>query len=170
MIKLTYRIFIFLMLSAGTAYALRTDSDLPMSVTSDKLDFNNKTGITIFTGNVKMDQGTTHLKADKVTVYKQQDGEIEKIVAIGKPAHYSTLPEIGKEVMDAFGKSIEYYPQKKQAVILGDGSIQQGQSVFTAQHIVYDLAKDTLTSIPTKSGGPAKLILQPSKFTQGKPP
>jgi lipopolysaccharide export system protein LptA len=154
--------FFLLSLISLAAYALSSDNDLPMSITSDKLDFNNKTGITIFTGNVKMDQGTTHLRADKVTVYKQPDGEIDKIVALGKQAHYSTLPETGKDVMDAFGNSIEYYPKKKQAIILGDGAIKQGKNIFTAQHIIYDLAKDTLTSIPTK-GSPAKLILHPEE-------
>ncbi|MDF3055285.1 MAG: lptA [Gammaproteobacteria bacterium] len=155
-------------LSSLTTYALSSDSDLPMNVSSDTLDFNSKTGITIFTGNVKMDQGTTHLRADKVTVYKRMDGEVEKIIAVGKQAHYSTQPEEGKDVMDAFGNTIEYYPQKKQAVILGNGSVKQGQNSLNAQHIVYDLAKDTLTSIPTNRREAAKLILYPKNLPGSK--
>lgn len=162
-----YFTFPLLLILSFPTYALSSDSKLPMNISSDTVDFNSKTGITIFTGDVNMDQGTTHLKADKVTVYRHPDGEIQKIIAIGLPAHYRTLPKENDDTMDAYGNTIEYYPDKEQAVILGNGLVQQGKNTFTSPHIIYDLAKETVISRSTSSGGKSQLILQP-KRTSGQ--
>jgi lipopolysaccharide export system protein LptA len=142
--------------------ALSTDRDQPAHFTADKFQTNQKTGITIFTGHVQMDQGSTHLNADKVTVYNGEHGRINKAVAIGLPAHYTTMPDDEKKnrPMNAFGKTIEYYPQERKAVILGDGLVIQGPNRLNGEHIIYEMEKQLVTSLPT---GPIQsvLVLQP---------
>lgn len=154
---------LILLFSAISVYGLQEDSDIPMNITSDRLEFNSKTGITIFTGHVKMDQGMTHLTADKVTVYKRPDGEIEKIIARGNPAHYTTVPESEKPMLEASGDTIEYYPQKSEAIILGNGVIKQGGTVLRGEHLVYDLAQGALTSTPTRPQERTILVIEPQR-------
>ncbi|HVV68781.1 MAG TPA: lipopolysaccharide transport periplasmic protein LptA [Gammaproteobacteria bacterium] len=161
-IKLLPMLSLFGLLIPGNCLALSTDRDQPAHFIADKFQTNQKTGITIFTGHVQMDQGTTHLTADKVTVYNGEHGRINKAIAVGAPAHYSTLPDNEKKnrMMDAYGKTIEYYPQLRKAVILGDGIVIQGPNRLNGEHIIYELDKQLATSLPTGTAQ-SVLVLQP---------
>ncbi len=150
-----------ILISSIASWALSTDSNQPAHFVADKVQFNQKTGINVFIGHVTMSQGTTHLTADKLTVYNAAHGRIIKAVAIGELAHYSTLPDDQKRLMDAFGKTIEYYPQERKAIILGNGTVIQGSNRFNGEHIIYEMDKQLVTSLPTNSNIQSVLVLQP---------
>lgn len=158
--RLAHFALITLLLLPLFSWGLSSDEKEPAHFEADDVSMNHKTGITVFTGHVKVDQGSTHLTADKLTVYKDQEGKVTKIVAAGQLAHYATLPDKQKMPMDAFAKTIEYYPKEKKAVLLGQGMITQGSNTFKGEHIIYNLAQQTVTSLPT-AGSKSVLILQP---------
>lgn len=142
--------------------ALQSDASQPVDFMADDVSFNDNDGTTVYTGHVKMDQGSTHLTADKVVVYKDKQGNVNKTIATGH-AHYTTLPDNQKNPMDALGDTIEYYPQKQIAIIIGNGQVIQGMNSIQGPRIIYDMVKQTVTSIPSlvSGGGKSLLILQP---------
>ncbi len=160
-----HKLLIGLLIATGLipslAQALSSDQNLPARFVSDHVVFNHKTGITIFTGNVKMDQGTTHLTGDKVTSYSNDNGNVTKVVAVGKLAHYNTLPDGQEKAVDAWAETIEYYPQEKTAILIGNGKVTQGANSFTGPHIVYNMEKQTVVSTPTTSNTQSVIVLQP---------
>lgn len=158
--KTIYKCCFLLILLPFSSWGLSSDEKKPAHFEADDVNLNHKTGLTVFTGHVKVDQGTTHLIADKLTVYKGPEGKVTKVIAVGQLARYTTLPDKQKKVMDAFAKTIEYYPKEKKAVLLGQGTITQGSNTFKGEHIIYDLAQQTVTSLPT-AGSKSVLILQP---------
>lgn len=147
---------------AGPVLALQTDANQPMNFIADDVSFNDNNGTTVYTGHVSMNQGSTHLTADKVIVYKDKEGSMNKAVAMGKPAHYTTLPDNQKKPMDAFGDTIAYYPQQQRAIIMGNGNVIQAMNSLQGPRIIYDMVKQTVTSFPATLGGEKSLlILQP---------
>lgn len=75
-----------LCVTAGAAYAqaqssqsrlsgLKLSGKEPIQIESDKLEVREKESVAIFTGNVAVTQGTTLLKAGKMTVYYVNKGE-----------------------------------------------------------------------------------------------
>jgi len=146
------------------SWALSGDSNLPAQFSADHISHNIKSNITIFTGHVQMDQGSTHLTADKVTAYKDKSGQINKILAEGKPAHYSTLPDAQQQVMDAYGKTIIYFPLARKAEIIGEAKIIQAPNSYSGAHLVYDMAKQLTTALPSEDGTSSQLILQPQNL------
>ncbi len=132
---------------------------------ADHASFNANQGTTIYAGHVKITQGSTQLTACEVTIYKDK-GIIHKIIATGNPAHYTTLPNKQQIPVDALGQTITYYPQKQVAVIDGNGYIQQGANSLKSDHIVYDIAKQTMGSTPSAQGNNRKtlIILQPNEL------
>ncbi len=153
-------LYIIITIIPLTSWGLDSDKVKPANFIADYVTFNEKTGIKIFTGHVKMDQGTTHLTGDKVTVYNA-NGSVVKIVAIGNPAHYSTLPDNQKEVLNATAQTIEYYPQKSIAVLIDNGIVTQGENVFKGPHITYDMIKQTVISKPTDKQIQSTIVIQP---------
>ncbi len=144
-----------------TTAALTSDAEQQAYFKADNVSFNYHTGATVYTGNVVMDQGSTHLTADKVTVHKDRHGNTDKTIAEGNLAHYTTLPDQQKKPIYASGNVIEYYPQKKLAVITGNAEVIQGRNNFHGPRIVYDMVKQTVFSDPSQQGGESVIVLQP---------
>ena len=77
--------FFVLLLSVQTvvSHALPNDKEQPIRLTADKALRDEKNGVTIYTGNVQMKQGSVELEADTLTIYHISD-EASEIVAEGK--------------------------------------------------------------------------------------
>lgn len=161
-------LIILLLLTPLSSLALKSDADKIAQFKADNVSFNYNNGATIYTGHVTMNQGTTHLIADKVTVTKDRNGEVNKMIAVGKQAHYNTLPDEQKKPIDAFGDTIEYYPEQKTAVIIGNGLVTQGMNSLQGPHIVYNMVNQTVVSAPSLDGGKSTIILQPQDLPGGK--
>ena len=143
------------------AWALDSDGDLPAKFDSDQLSYNQKTGVTVFTGHVTMDQGSTHLTADQVTIHSNKEGKIVQVIATGKQAHYTTLPEGKDKIMDAFADTIEYYPLDKKAILIGNAFVNQSPNQLRGSHIIYDMTKQQVLSLASPTGQKTVVVLQP---------
>lgn len=142
------------------------DANQPANFAADHVSFNDINKTTIYAGHVRMDQGATHLIADQVMVYKNQQGQMIKLVASGKPAHYSTLPDGQQKPLDAYGDRIDYYPLQRLAVITGNGYVTQAANSLNGPRIIYDMVKQTVTSLPSAGVNNQKslIILQPQNL------
>lgn len=147
--------------------ALSSDTHKIAKFVADHVAFNYRNGTTVYTGHVTMDQGTTHLQANKVTIYRDPNGNINQVIATGTAgnlAHYTTLPDKQRQSIEAYGDTIEYYPAKQLAIIIGDGKVVQGKNSLQGSHIVYDLAKQTVVSSPSHPGNKSVIVLQPNEL------
>jgi lipopolysaccharide export system protein LptA len=52
--------------SSVSAFALPSDRNQQLSLVADRATYNDKTGITTYTGNVVIEQGTMKLQADSI--------------------------------------------------------------------------------------------------------
>jgi len=131
------------------AYALPSDQDQPITVEADSVEIDDRTGISVYIGDVIVDQGSIHLTADKVTVY-QIEKRTDKIVAIGKPVKFRQMTEAGEEVK---GRAIqvEYHASRDELFLIGDAEIIQGKDRATSDRITYDRKKALV-----KAGAAAK--------------
>jgi LPS export ABC transporter protein LptC/lipopolysaccharide transport protein LptA len=117
---------------------------------SDRAVYDRKKHVSSYFGSVRYTQGVSFLHADKLFIYDNEvDHSIEKIVAFGTPAHYSTVPSEKEDRIDAKAKKIEYYPKKKIALLIEDGELIQKGNKFSGPHITYDLDKKTILSVGT---------------------
>jgi|GEM_PF-4036290 len=114
---------------------------------SDKATYNRKKHISIYLGNVKYKQGSSFLEANKLVIYDNEaDNTVERIIAFGVPAHYSTIPNGKGSRIHARAMKIEYYPKKKIALLIGDAELTQKDNKFSGSHITYDLENQTVLS------------------------
>jgi lipopolysaccharide export system protein LptA len=147
------------------AMALPSDVSEKIHIIADSSVFNYKTGETVYEGNVKVDQGTTHLTADKVVIKNNDQHKIETAIAYGnnQPAQYSTLPKPGDTLMQAKAKVIKYFPTKTLIQLEGDVEVLQGENSFHGPLILYNM-KDQIVSAPASKTGRATIVIDPSKL------
>lgn len=145
--------------------ALSSDSEKTAQVTADSVQYNNKTGVAKYIGHVKATQGTTIVTAEQITLYRNDDNDIERIVATGKPAQYSTQPAPNQPRLQASANTIEYYPLQGKVQLIDQGIATMGNNRFSANHITYDMNQQLLES-STRYGGQSTIVLEPTR----KPP
>src|SRR5260221_584457 len=92
--------------------ALPNDNKESIHINSASTTYNFKTGINIFEGHVSVDQGATHITADRLITKSDISHKIHEVVAYGliQPAHYWTLPKAGDPEIHANAKIIRFYP------------------------------------------------------------
>jgi lipopolysaccharide export system protein LptA len=144
------------------AAGLSSDRDQPMYIEADRADINDKKGISIYTGNVKVTQGTFELLADKLTVYIEKD-QLQKAIAIGQPAHYRQRPDGKDEDIEAQALRMEYYASPERIILLERAQASQAGDVFRSEKIVYDIDKDVVNAGTGSGNDRVHITLQPRK-------
>lgn len=127
----------FLMGVSQWSVALENDADQPVHIDSNTASYNDKTGTSVYTGNVVTTQGSLRIKSDKLIIYVK-NGAVDKMIFTGKPAKFRQLPGKGKEPIRGQGLTGEYYPSKNKLILIEEAVVFQGTSRSESRLIVYD--------------------------------
>jgi len=123
---------------APPALALSTDRDQPITIEANRAEADDARQVTIYRGNVVLDQGTLRITGSTVTIYYDQAGNLAKMVSLGDPARFRQLPDGETEYRKARALRMEYYAKKDLIILLGEAEYGQGADRLAAERIVYD--------------------------------
>lgn len=156
---------ILLLIVSPCIFALPTDTGKPLQITADSSLFNYKTGVNVYTGNVIVIQGSSHLLADRLITKNNAQHKIGVATAYGekKLAEYITTPKEGDKPLDAKADVITFYPPTSTAVLTGHVIVTQGENNFQGPIIVYNI-KDQVVNVPPSKGGQATIIIEPKSL------
>ncbi|MGD2137208.1 MAG: lipopolysaccharide transport periplasmic protein LptA [Gammaproteobacteria bacterium] len=145
------------------AWGLSSDRDQPIHIESDKATFKEKAGISTYTGNVQLRQGTLIMHGDEMTV-QLNEGRIEKIVLVGNPATYVQRPD-GKDTdRHAQAEQIEYYTDNERLILIDAARIwQPGAEDFRSDRIVINLEQDTVNAGGGSTQDRVRITLPPKR-------
>lgn len=135
--------------------ALDSDHTQPMYLMADTAQLNQQTNAGIYQGNVRLDQGTTHLTADYATTLTDQDNTLITATAQGNDherAHYWTLTDPDKPELHARAERIEYQAAENKIYLIGNAEVIQGEDSYFAPLIEYDTVADEVISPPHEEG------------------
>jgi lipopolysaccharide export system protein LptA len=143
------------------ARGLSSDRDQPMTVEADKATLNEKTGNSVYEGNVHVQQGTLVLQGSKMTV-QLNDNTIETIILTGSPATYRQRPD-GKDTdQHAEAGRIEYHATEDRIILLENARVwQSGAEEFRSDRIVFNLKTNTVNAGGNNPGDRVRITLQP---------
>lgn len=160
-IKTLTLLFCSLMI-AGLCLALPTDSKQVLHINADTTTYNFKTGDKIFVGNVKVDQGTTHIRADKLITKNNQQHVISEVIATSDLglAHYWTITKNGQPETHAYAKVIKFYPLQSNVTLEKSAKVLQGENSFQGELIHYNSNDQTVT-VPRSTTAQAVIVYNP---------
>lgn len=153
-IRFASPIMFFLLIApllASPAHALESDRDQSIEIESDSAEFRDLEGITVYSGNVRMSQGSILLLADQISIHTQ-DGDVNRLVATGNRAYYEQLPEAGQDKVVAQGKTIEYLLNEDVINLIQNASLTQEGATLNGNRITYDVRNHLLTANNAKTG------------------
>jgi lipopolysaccharide export system protein LptA len=151
-----------------TALGLTSDSSQPINIEADRATLNEKTGNSVYEGNVYLQQGTLVLQGSKMTV-QLSDNTIDTLVLTGDPATYRQRPDGGESDQHAEAGRIELYAKEDRIILLENARVwQSGDEELRSDRIVFDLKSNTVNAGSNKPGDRVHITLPGSK--QNQPP
>jgi lipopolysaccharide export system protein LptA len=159
--------FFLPILITKVCFALPDDREKALELSADNADLNQQTHNGEFSGNVQLDQGTTHLRAAHVKTEGNKQNKLVMAEAKGnakEQAHFWTLKALDQPPLHAYAHTIRYFPERHLIELIGEAKVIQGKNSFEAPQINYDTEKQHVLS---KRDGTARtlIIIHPEKKT-----
>ena len=157
----TAAVLIGLLASAGSM-ALPDDRDQPIRITADTAIRDEKKGVTVYTGNVHMIQGSMDIVADELTIY-HATAQADKIVAKGKPAKLQQKPAVDEPLVRAHANVIEYYRTEDRVHLQSDAQITQDGASVNGDSIDYFIVEQLVkaNSAQATDGKRVQVVIPP---------
>ena len=155
----------------ASVLALDADREQPISIEADQASLNDKTGLSVYTGNVRLQQGTLIFTGNRMTV-QLTDKKLDTIILTGTPATYVQRPEGKPHDQHAEAGVIEYYAIDERVILLDNARIwETGTEEFRSDRIVFNLKSDTVEAGGGGDSGRGHITIQPrdkdDRNTQG---
>ncbi|WP_375540368.1 lipopolysaccharide transport periplasmic protein LptA [Moraxella nasovis] len=143
------------------ANALPSDSKEPIRLLADKATYTASTGVTTYSGNVTITQGTLKMNADNLTLNLAKDRSIQTVVATGRPATLQQVITADKGLAKGRASKIDYDTATGIITLSGNAKLTQAGASFAGNTIRYNLAKG---DVEANAGGGQRveLVFPPS--------
>lgn len=135
-----------LALASSSAWALPTDREQPIRVQADSAELDDKQGVAVYRGDVVITQGTLKITGDTVTITQDKNGDIEVFTSVGKPAYYEQKPSADKQIVKAYGLTIQYFAANERIVLIDQAKVIQEGNTFEGEKIVYDTQRQIVNA------------------------
>ncbi len=154
------------LLASMPARALKDDRDEPLQVKAASVSMDQKTGFTVYSGNVVLVQGSIHVEASKIEI-RNRAGHMDTVTATGKPVRVRALPDEDEDEVKASADQLVYFVQSRELDLRGNVLFRRGGDQFNAEHMRYALDTKQLRADGTDvEDGRIYAIIQPRPKTK----
>jgi lipopolysaccharide export system protein LptA len=154
--------------ACGQAVALPDDTEQPIHITTDEALRDEKTGRTVYQGNVELVQGTIKITADRITFYRLEN-EAERIVAEGSPARMQQQPEPDSPLMHAHGDIIEYFRSEERVQLRENAQVEQDGSTVRGDLIDYFINQQLVkAAAESNTNSRVEVVIPSHKLEEGE--
>lgn len=149
------------------SHALENDHNQKVFLKANAAEYNAKTGEGLYQGKVQIDQGSSHLTADRAKTKTDKHNRLVKASAYGsakQPVHFWTKINNDKPSLHAYAQQIDFYPDSNKIILRGNALIQQGKDTYRAPVIEYDTKAQHIISSASHLGR-TTIVLHPKQGT-----
>lgn len=159
-------IVIYIVCLSPTAWALKSDRSKPVKISADHVVVDKKKGVSTYSGDVQMQQGSLVIRGDEVIVHTK-NGKLKQITIKGKPASFQQQPDNKQAVVKSKAEHMEYYTNNELLVLQRNAEVIQGNNQFRGNHIEYDTFNSVVRANKgSDSKSRVHAIIEPEKEKQ----
>lgn len=159
---------IFLASSAQPIYAAAPVNPA-IVLEADQADIDDKQGVSVYTGNVKMTRAELQIDSDKMTVYRTQQ-ELQKIIATGAPVRLFQAATTTQKEIRGEGLRLEYDASSGDVILTENAKLHQGADDFSGNIIRYNVKSEMVkASKGQNSDQRVRIVIQPKDAASPAP-
>ena len=136
------------------------DAKLPIKILADQVEVDPNKNISVYSGNVELQQGQMKLTADSLTATVKQ-GQLDRLEAKGRPARFNSVLSDGRPVLGE-ASSIDFQAVNEILLLKGDGLLKQGGNSINNGRIEFNLKTGHFNAGGKGAKGRVEVILQPA--------
>ena len=152
-------------LLAPAVQALPGDREQPIAVEADRAVRDEKAGETIYSGDVRLMQGSLVIEAVALTIYHSRD-LAERVVATGEPARMQQQPEVDEAVIHAAARRITYFTAEERVLLERDAEVEQDGATVRGERIDYLIREQLVRADAADSGGERVQVVIPPRLAE----
>jgi lipopolysaccharide export system protein LptA len=127
--------------------ALPSDQRQPVTLEADRANYNERTGITSYSGNVIITQGTIRIQADQLVVNLDSNRAIKDATAEGHPARFQQQLNTDKGLAKGEGQKVFYDAQTGIVTLTGNALLTQDGASFKGNSLRYSMNQGDIEAI-----------------------
>lgn len=162
-IYLPYSVLLVFLATPWLCAAKPPSTSQPIHVEADRATIDDKKGISVYSGNVRIQHGSLKILADKLTITTKNNA-LSKVEAVGKPASFEQRAEDTATVTKGKADKMEYSAAKQTILLLNNATIQQGRNTFQSDRISYNMVLDQVDASNRNGSGRVKITIQPESL------
>ena len=139
------RTLFFLVVLLAPAYAMAAgyDRQQPVHLRADRIDIDQKTGVSLYRGHVLFTQGTLKLTAARAQAVNRGN-VLQTITAEGAPVTFRHRPEGMEEFIEGEAGRAIYHAPTRRLDLYKNVSVQRGRDTFRGAVLHYGLENRSL--------------------------
>jgi lipopolysaccharide export system protein LptA len=154
-----------LVLLALPVLAEQADSTKPTQIEANRMSADDARRTNTFEGNVIVTRGTLNIRADKIVVRQDKDGN-QYATATGNPVRFRQRqdpkpPEKEGTWMEGEAKRVELDDKAGKVELFESARVNRGGDEVTGDYILVDQKSDFFTVTPGKGEGRVRATIQP---------
>ena len=137
-----------------------TDNKEPIHIQASTMTLDDAQKVSVFSGSVKMTQGTIQILADKVEVSQDPNG-ITTAKAWGNPVSFEGRSAKTNKQVRGWANQVEYREKDESIILIGNARVISEGDEIRAQTIRYFRSTGEYRADGASSGKPVFVTIQP---------
>jgi lipopolysaccharide export system protein LptA len=144
------------------AFAEQADREKPMNISADNCLYDQKAAKSVCTSNVVVTQGTMTIRADRLVISQDADGN-QFAQGEGRPVRFRQKLDKSPDWLEAESLRFDYDGKKGFLQLLDKATVRKNQDVVNGDHITYDLNSELYHAKGGSAGSRVNITIVPKK-------
>lgn len=141
-------------------FGASTDKNLPIQVEADSLEVRDSENISIYTGKVRLAQGSLLIQSDRLVIHFNDKNDLGLMEMTGKPA---TFRQLNDENQEMFGQAdkLEYTDADSLLVLQGNARFESNGDTIEGSLIRINTETNNIEASSPEPDERIRMVIQP---------
>ena len=143
-------------------FALSTDGQQPINVEADSLEVRDQENISIYTGNVRLNQGSLEFRCERLTLHFNDQKELVLMEMTGTPATFRQLDDDNQE-MNGHAEKLQYRQSESILVMSGNARFSHKGDTIESNTIQINTENESIQAGSSEADDRVRMLIQPKR-------
>jgi lipopolysaccharide export system protein LptA len=143
-------------------FALSSDGQQPINVEADSLEVRDQENISIYTGNVRLNQGSLEFRCERLTLHFNDEKELVLMEMTGTPATFRQLDDDNEE-MNGHAQQLQYRQSESILVMSGNAQFSHKGDTIESNRIQINTENESIQAGSSEADDRVRMLIQPKQ-------
>lgn len=143
-------------------FALSNDGQQPINVEADSLEVRDQENISIYSGNVRLKQGSLEFSCDRLTLHFDEQKELTLMEMTGTPATFRQLDD-EKQELKGQAELLQYRQSESILVLSGNARFSHQGDTIESNSIQINTDNNSIQAGSSAADDRVRMLIQPKQ-------